>query len=186
MYTTLNEIFSHSPHKKIWARFLNNLGKTGPDNDPLPYGHILDSGGIYDAIWSLRCHPDTKLVRKFACDCVEGALKFFEEPYPDDNRPRDCVKAARDYIDGKITIDELREARKVTSEAIGDVYADTADSDSPAGYAAYAAYIVADFDDHNAYASAVELAFEAAYGNRKQQHEEQEWLFREYFCGEER
>jgi hypothetical protein len=53
----------------------------------------------------------------FACDCAEHVLHFFEERYPKDKRPREAIQAAREYVDGKITIEELNKAAGAATRA---------------------------------------------------------------------
>jgi hypothetical protein len=53
----------------------------------------------------------------FACDCAEHVLHFFEERYPKDKRPREAIQAAREYVDGQITLWELGKAEDVVWEA---------------------------------------------------------------------
>ena len=45
---------------------------------------------------------DEKTVRLFAADCAEKVLPIYESEYPDDDRPRKAIQAARDYANGKI------------------------------------------------------------------------------------
>ena len=47
----------------------------------------------------------------FAIKIAEVVLPIFEEEYPEDNRPRKSIEAARLYIAGEIGIEELEEAR---------------------------------------------------------------------------
>ena len=41
---------------------------------------------------------DDKTARAFACDCAEHVLHFYEEKYPNDNRPRAAIEASRRTI----------------------------------------------------------------------------------------
>ena len=54
---------------------------------------------------------DESTCRMFACDCAEHVLPLFEKYYPGDMRPRRAIDAARDYIHGKITKEELAAAK---------------------------------------------------------------------------
>jgi hypothetical protein len=58
-----------------------------------------------------------KTARLFAADCAERALSLLEKIYPDDKRPRQAIRAARDYANGKITQDELSAAESATRSA---------------------------------------------------------------------
>ena len=61
-----------------------------------------------------------KTVRLFAADCAERVLPFYEKDYPDDNRPRKAIQAARDYANEKITKEELDAARAAAWDAAWD------------------------------------------------------------------
>ena len=50
-----------------------------------------------------------RTARLFAADCAEHILHIFETEYPDDDRPRNAIQAARDYANGLITESELEE-----------------------------------------------------------------------------
>ena len=51
-----------------------------------------------------------KNARLFAADCAEHVLPIFEKQYPNDDRPRKAIYAARDFATGKISEKELMEA----------------------------------------------------------------------------
>jgi hypothetical protein len=53
----------------------------------------------------------------FACDCAEHVLHFFEEKYPKDKRPKEAIHAAREYVDGKISIEEFNKVTKAAEAA---------------------------------------------------------------------
>ena len=59
-------------------------------------------------------------LRLFACDCAEHVLHYYEDEYPDDNRPRECIEVARRYANGNATDDELDAARAAAWAATGD------------------------------------------------------------------
>ncbi len=44
-----------------------------------------------------------KSARLFAADCAEHVLPIFKKHYPNDDRPRKAIQAARDFAMGKIT-----------------------------------------------------------------------------------
>ena len=68
-----------------------------------------------------------KTLRLFAADCAEHVLGLYESKYPNDTRPRNAIQAARDFANGRISLDELNAAAYAA-------YANAA-----AAYAAYAA-----------------------------------------------
>ena len=50
------------------------------------------------------------VTRLFACDCAERALPIYERDYPKDKRPREAIRVARMFAQGKATNDELAAA----------------------------------------------------------------------------
>jgi hypothetical protein len=118
MQTTLNRIKYHSPCEDGWKKLLNYLNKTQSDDEPLELRTILESNGIQDTIWALRAVEGMdKEIRLFAADCAELVLPIYEKRYPDDNRPRLAIQAARGYANGLITIEELAAARDAGAAA---------------------------------------------------------------------
>jgi hypothetical protein len=111
MTTTLNKIKAHSPCKNVWDKLLNHLGKTQADDEPLSIATIIQSNGIKDAVWALcAVEVKEKEIRLFAADCAESVLHIYEEQYPNDDRPRKAIQAARDYANGVIGTHELFQA----------------------------------------------------------------------------
>ncbi len=70
----------------------------------------------------------------WAADCAERALPYFEEKYPNDNRPRNAVEAGRSWVRGEIATDEAR-AAAFAARAAGHAAATA----HVAGHAAHAA-----------------------------------------------
>jgi hypothetical protein len=118
MITTLNKIKDHSPCRDGWEKLLNHLNKTQSDDEPLELSTILESNGLNDTIWAFRAvEGKDKEIRLFAADCADMALPFYEKQYPNDDRPRLAIKAARDYTNGLITMEELYAASDASSAA---------------------------------------------------------------------
>ncbi len=143
MTTTLNKIKAHSPCEDGWNKLLNHLGKTHADDEPLSIATIIQSNGIKDAVWALRAvEGKDKEIRLFAADCAESVLHIYEKKYPNDDRPRKAVQAARDYANGVIGKDELAAARDAAWAAGGAAWAASAASAAraAAGAAAGAAW----------------------------------------------
>ena len=96
-------------------------------------------------LWLLNKQSITETQRKalvlWACDCAEDALTIFEEKYPDDKRPRECIEATRGFIAGTIGRDELLEKRRAASYSADAVAAYSASYS--AAYACAAAYAAA-------------------------------------------
>ena len=69
--TTLNRIRAHSPCTSGWNKLLKHLGKTMPDDEPLPFSVILESNGLDDALWCCRSAPEyNREWRLFAVWCA--------------------------------------------------------------------------------------------------------------------
>jgi len=88
------------------AKHLGGVTKYGADT-PIDLLTVLDSNGLQDTLWCLRATQqgaDAQTVtRLFAIDCAERVLPLFEAKYPKDQRPRQAILAAKDYMAGKIT-----------------------------------------------------------------------------------
>ena len=95
--TTLAEIRAHKPCASGWRTLATALGSDYGDTTPLPLARIVDTNGIADALWALvRVCPDGKRIAvEFAADCAERVLPIWEARYPDDDRPRKAIEAAR-------------------------------------------------------------------------------------------
>jgi hypothetical protein len=93
------------------AKHLGGVDKYGKDT-PIPLSKIVESNGLLDAIWSLRCttEPSKNIQIEFACRCAEHVLHFYEDKYPDDKRPREAIEAARAYAEGRGSAAEAAEA----------------------------------------------------------------------------
>jgi len=112
--TTLKAIRKRGPCKDGWKKLLAHLGKKKADDEPINLLTILESNGVQDMLWALRCvgHPDrNKVARLMACDFAESVLPIFEAKYPDDPRPRECIKVARMYTRGKADDRQIAAAR---------------------------------------------------------------------------
>jgi len=58
-----------------------------------------------------------EVIKRFALFCAKDCLINYEKEYPNDKRVSDCIKATEDYLDGKITLDELSAARSAAWSA---------------------------------------------------------------------
>ena len=117
LVTTLNKIKTRRPCRDGWEKLLVGLGKTEPDDDPLPLMKILELNGIKDALWALRCFKYGEYCL-FLADMAESVLHIYES-----KSPRLAMQAIRDWYAGEIDDKAL---------AADAAYADAA-------YAAYAA-----------------------------------------------
>jgi hypothetical protein len=57
------------------------------------------------------------VIKRFAIFCAKDCLKNYEKEYPKDKIVADAIKAAEDYLDGKINLDELSAARSAAESA---------------------------------------------------------------------
>lgn len=139
MQTTLNKIKTHSPCEHGWKKLLNHLGKTEADDEVLELRTILESNGVDDTIWAFRAVDGKhKEIRLFAADCAELVLPIYEKRYPNDNRPRKAIQAARDYANGLISAEELVAACSAADTATCSAWA-AAEAAASATRAAWAA-----------------------------------------------
>ena len=71
-------------------------------------------------------HWNERTARLFAADCAERVLPIFGKSYPNDNRPRNAIQAARDFANGKITAaawDAARAAARAAAWAAAEAAA---------------------------------------------------------------
>ena len=113
-------------------------------------------------IWMLQRRGDvqqTTLV-SLACECAEHVLHVYESKYPNDDRPRKAIEAARAWAN------DPSEAKKKLADAAYDAASDAA-YDAYA-YAAYAAAYAAATASDAAYASSASASDAAAYERKWQ------------------
>ena len=92
-----------------------------------------------------------KNLRLFAADCAEHVLGIYEKQYPNDERPRKSIQAARDFANGLIDAaaasvasnDAAYAASATAYAAAGATYAASAAGATYAASAAYVAYAAA-------------------------------------------
>ncbi|EYB67051.1 hypothetical protein DEIPH_ctg052orf0049 [Deinococcus phoenicis] len=73
------------------------------------------------------CHPDgQRVLRLFAADCAEMVLPLYERDYPNDDRPRKAIEAARGHVLGVVTAEELAAAWGAAWGAAGAAAGDAA------------------------------------------------------------
>ena len=130
--TTLNKIRACSPRTFGWRTLLKHVGKDFNPDAEINLLTVLQSNGVVDMLWTLRAtdQDSKRIASQLAIEFAEQALPIFEKRRPDDARPRKAIQAARDYLDGKISLEELQACQS---------HADAADAD-----AAYAAADAAD------------------------------------------
>ena len=172
MTTTLNKIRDHSPCKDGWKRLLKYLNKTEEDDEELKIETIIKSNGVDDAIWCLSTVDGyDKEIHLFAIFCARQVQHLMK-----DSRSIKALDVAEDYINGKVTREELVEADYAAYDAndyAAAAYAAraaTANASANAAYDAaidatnaYAAYYAADYAA-NAYAAYCTATYDADDG----------------------
>ncbi len=161
--TTLNKIRACGPCTSGWQTLLKHVGKDFDPDAEINLLTILESNGVADMLWTLRAtdQDSKRIASQLAIEFAEQALPIFEKRRPNDARPRNAIQAARDYLDGKISLEELRTCRSHAADA--DAYADAAAyAAAYAADAAYAAYAAAYAADAAAYAADAAYAAYAA------------------------
>ena len=163
--TTLKAIKAHGPCKEGWLKLVKALGgvrKYGLTT-PLPLLTILESNGLSDALWALRAvQGNDKEVWLLSCDFAEHALRYFEDKYPDDKRPRIAIEVARRFIEGTATLDDLIQARSAAYLAAHAAQADASASAYTASAATAHAYASAYAAAYTAYTASAAHAYASA------------------------
>ena len=116
METTLNAIRLKGPCSEGWKKLLTNLGKTAADDEPLSLITILDSNGLYDALWCLRAVSGyDKEIRLFAVWCARQVQHLIEDP-----RSINALDVAERFANGDATKEALDTARDAARAAARD------------------------------------------------------------------
>ena len=138
--TTLNKIRACGPCTSGWRTLIKHLGEDFDPDAEINLLTILESNGVADMLWTLRAtdQDSKRIASQLAIEFAEQALPIFEKRRPNDERPRKAIHAARDYLDGKISLEELQACR--SHDAAYAAYAAYATYAADAAYAAYAAY----------------------------------------------
>ena len=108
MKLTLSEIKKYNPcnmgknddRDSGWNCLIDHLGHDWPMDKPIKLTTILDSNGLYDCLWSLRCLGDAgKMIAvKFALACAQRVAHIFNDKYPNDDRVNNALNAVQDWI----------------------------------------------------------------------------------------
>jgi hypothetical protein len=88
----------------------------------------------------LKAFDATKLLQDFAIWCAEQVLPVFEDRYPNDDRPRRAIEAA------KVAIENPSEENKMAAKAAAYTAYAASWAARAASWAARAAYAAADAD----------------------------------------
>ena len=121
MNITLNKIKEHGQfyHAGRWETLLKSKGKTEADDVEFPLANVLESNGLDDALWCLRCIPEHNakwrlLAVSFARE-VQHLMK--------DERSIKALDVAELYANGKATYGELTVAKLDARDAVYDTAA---------------------------------------------------------------
>ncbi|MFD1776872.1 putative immunity protein [Paenibacillus rhizophilus] len=75
---------------------------------------------ISKSIAELLAKRDQRTLVRWAADCAEHALNYFEEKYPEDSRPKKGIQAGRAWVRGEIAMSEARAAAFAAHAAARD------------------------------------------------------------------
>lgn len=121
MEVTIKDIREKKPCTDSWVVLLKSLKAKDDkkaDATKVDLKHILDTLGVVDAIWALRCVKDMdKEIRLFACECAESVLPIYEERFPSNKIPRKAIEASRGYAEGELKLFHLKQAKDSIFEA---------------------------------------------------------------------
>ena len=138
---TLNQIAAKNPCSSGWAKILHARGKIDDtqlkqflaagivpenysklaDDEAFPLSLALESNGLNDTLWALRCLPnDFRLWRKYMVWCARKVQHLMK-----DQRSINALDVAWRHSDGLATDEELSLARRGAAD---DAYAAAADA----------------------------------------------------------
>ena len=86
---------------------------------------------------------DHKALALWAAECAEHVLLYFEEPYPQDDRPRKAIEASRAWVRSELAMSAARKAAFIAHAAARDASNAAARAAArSAGHAAATAHVV--------------------------------------------
>ena len=101
--TTLNRIRELSPGENGWKNLLAGLGKTAPDDEPLPFAKILEINGLNYAL--MCCSAEPQYEREWRLLMVAYARRV--QHLCTDPAVKNAIDVAERYANGKATYEEL-------------------------------------------------------------------------------
>lgn len=125
-HTTLQLLKEKNACLKGIETLLESLPENFNHAEPISLLHIVESNGLNDALWALRATQEEgadRVAKELAIEFAEKALPIFEDRYPDDKRLREAINAARFFLAGDITREQLFEARYAAEAAEAAAYA---------------------------------------------------------------
>lgn len=130
--TTLNRIRAHGPCPDGWGSLLKGLGKTKPDDEPLPYARIVEINGLDDALWCCQVEPHyAREWRLYAVWCARQVQDLMK-----DERSIAALDVAERHANGQATDEELHAAWNAALDAADEAVWDAAWAARAAGAAA--------------------------------------------------
>lgn len=114
---SLQQIRENSPCTAGWGKVLKSKGGKKADmGAQFPLTDVIESNGLGDALWCLRCRPEySNLWRKYAVWCARQV-----ESQMTDERSRSALDVAWRHSNGEATDAELAAARAAARDAWGD------------------------------------------------------------------
>ena len=121
LYTTLELLRKAHACSDGMATLTASLPKTHTEDKQISLAHILKSNGLYHAMWALQATTvdARRHAARMSIDFALGCVANFEKQHPEDKRPRSAIEAAGLFLDGKITLREVEEARSAAASAAG-------------------------------------------------------------------
>lgn len=120
---TYDQLKALSPCPKAFRRVTKLMGSARWETTA---AYARRAGATFDDVrWAAsaiaRSNPDVeRRVRLWLADCAAHVLKIYERGYPNDDRPRNAIIAARHFARGKIRAaasDAARAAARATQQA---------------------------------------------------------------------
>lgn len=172
-YTTLNRMREHSPCKTVWNALLKELNKTQADDEPLSYlylASLAEAGkevlSVGDVLWFCKAEPKYYEIWRLC------AVKFAREVQHlmKDPRSLKALDVAEAYVNGKASLQELKEAARSAWKALREI--ELLDVGAKVRAAAWTAWATA---EASAWAAAREAARAAAWEAARESERELAW-----------
>ena len=176
--TTLSMLREQGACASGYKKLRKHLGVEYPDDKPINLLVILKNNGVQDMLWCIRAtvepYEDHRLhLCGMYADFAESVLPIYERKYPNDERPRNAIEAARSG----------NRDRAAAAAAAAAYAADAAAAYAAAAAAAYAAdAAAAAYAAAYAAAAAADAAADAAdaAAARKKEQQKQATIIKRY------
>jgi hypothetical protein len=158
---TLNKIRACDPCEYGWKTLLKSKGVSADYDAEFPLTDVIESNGLDDALWCVRCLPDyNRLWRKYAVWCARQVEHLMV-----DQRSQYALDVADRHADGMATDAELAAARDAARAARDAASAAASAAAWYAGRAASAAVSAAAWDSASAARAAWDASAASAAGD---------------------